>query len=62
VEKRFKAGGINHVDLLLAEIAFQQTYIARIMAQSQRFADSAALFQSLGGGWWNHEEEQDEDA
>jgi outer membrane protein TolC len=24
-----------------------------IAAQAQRYADTAALFQALGGGWWN---------
>ena len=25
----------------------------RVQAQAARFADTAALFQALGGGWWN---------
>jgi hypothetical protein len=24
-----------------------------VQAQAARFADTAALFQALGGGWWN---------
>jgi outer membrane protein TolC len=24
-----------------------------VQAQANRFADTAALFQALGGGWWN---------
>jgi outer membrane protein TolC len=27
--------------------------IALVQAQANRFADTAALFQALGGGWWN---------
>jgi hypothetical protein len=24
-----------------------------VKARAQRYADTAALFQALGGGWWN---------
>jgi hypothetical protein len=24
-----------------------------VQTQASRFADTAALFQALGGGWWN---------
>jgi outer membrane protein TolC len=27
--------------------------ITLIQAQANRYADTAALFQALGGGWWN---------
>jgi hypothetical protein len=27
--------------------------IQRVQAQAQRISDTAALFQALGGGWWN---------
>jgi outer membrane protein TolC len=27
--------------------------IAVVQAQANRYADTAALFQALGGGWWN---------
>jgi len=27
--------------------------INRVQAQAGRYADTAALFQALGGGWWN---------
>lgn len=36
-----------------AQQAYLQAAIARIQAQANRFADTAALFQALGGGWWN---------
>jgi len=31
--------------------------VSRIKAQATRFTDTAALFQSLGGGWWNRVDE-----
>jgi NodT family efflux transporter outer membrane factor (OMF) lipoprotein len=50
---QFQAGGITYLSLLTAEQAFQQSHIALAQAQAARFADTAALFQALGGGWWN---------
>ncbi|HEV3099095.1 MAG TPA: efflux transporter outer membrane subunit [Chthoniobacterales bacterium] len=39
--------------LLNAEQTYQQATINRIQAQANRYADTAVLFHSLGGGWWN---------
>ena len=36
-----------------ADSALEQARIALVQAEADRFADSAALFQALGGGWWN---------
>ena len=33
--------------------AQQQALLNLVQAQSNRYADTAALFQALGGGWWN---------
>ena len=33
--------------------AYHQAELGRIQAEADRLADSAALFQALGGGWWN---------
>jgi NodT family efflux transporter outer membrane factor (OMF) lipoprotein len=38
---------------LSAQIAYQQAVLTLIQAQSTRFGDTAALYQALGGGWWN---------
>jgi NodT family efflux transporter outer membrane factor (OMF) lipoprotein len=47
-------GGYNgYLALLSAEQAFQQARINLVQAQANRFADTAALFQALGGGWWH---------
>lgn len=46
-------GDTSYLSLLNAEQAYQQTRIALIQAKASRFMDSAALFQALGGGWWN---------
>jgi len=38
---------------LTCEQACQQAELAVIQAQATRCADTVALFQALGGGWWN---------
>jgi NodT family efflux transporter outer membrane factor (OMF) lipoprotein len=53
--ERYKAGSISPLDLLVVERSYQQARIAQLQAQAARYADSAALFQSLGGGWWNRQ-------
>jgi NodT family efflux transporter outer membrane factor (OMF) lipoprotein len=51
--KQFQAGYVNYLAPLSAEQAYQQAVINLVQAQANRFADTAALFQALGGGWWN---------
>jgi NodT family efflux transporter outer membrane factor (OMF) lipoprotein len=46
-------GYFNYLALLSAQQAYQQTLVTRVQAQASRFADTGALFQALGGGWWN---------
>jgi NodT family efflux transporter outer membrane factor (OMF) lipoprotein len=55
-ERQLKDGYANYLALLNAEQAYQQARIALIQAQSNRYADTAALFQALGGGWWHSTE------
>jgi NodT family efflux transporter outer membrane factor (OMF) lipoprotein len=55
-EKQFAVGAVNYLALLNAERQYQQARIGLIQAQAQRFSDTAALFQALGGGWWNNME------
>jgi outer membrane protein TolC len=51
--KQLESGYANYLALLSAEQAYQQALINLVQTQSNRYADTAALFQSLGGGWWN---------
>ncbi|HWY64987.1 MAG TPA: efflux transporter outer membrane subunit [Rhizomicrobium sp.] len=46
-------GQTSRLALLAAQVAYLQTRMASITAHTNRLADSAALFQALGGGWWN---------
>ena len=61
-ERQWKGGYANYLSLLSAQQAYQQARINLIVAQANRFADTAALFQALGGGWWHRAElNQDQD-
>jgi NodT family efflux transporter outer membrane factor (OMF) lipoprotein len=46
-------GDIGESVLLSAQQTAQQAQIALSTAQVGRYADTVALFQALGGGWWN---------
>ncbi len=50
-------GTISLVAVLNAEQSLQQAELSLVQAQANRYADTAALFQALGGGWWNRTEE-----
>lgn len=52
-QKQFLLGGVSYIDVLNAQRQYEQTLINRIQAQAARFNDTVALFQALGGGWWN---------
>lgn len=48
---QYSAGGVSQFGLLDTQRQVLQTALDRTRAQADRFADTAALFQSLGGGW-----------
>jgi len=54
--EQFRAGAVPYVTLLTAQQTYQQAEIGLVQAQAARFADTAALFQALGGGWWNRKD------
>jgi len=51
-----EVGYVNYLILLNAETTYQQALQTRVQAQAARFSDTVALFQALGGGWWNRKE------
>jgi NodT family efflux transporter outer membrane factor (OMF) lipoprotein len=56
VQSQFKSGAASYVQVLAAQQSYQTAAVALVKARAQRFADTAALFQALGGGWWNRDE------
>lgn len=51
--KQYKLGYVSYQIVVIAEQSHQQSLINLIQAQTNRFGDAAALYQALGGGWWN---------
>ena len=51
--EQLKVGGANYLALLNAQRQYNLAKAALVQAQAARYADTAALFQALGGGWWN---------
>ena len=54
--RQMEVGYVNYLALLSAETAYNQALLTRVQAQATRYGDSIALFQALGGGWWNRKE------
>jgi NodT family efflux transporter outer membrane factor (OMF) lipoprotein len=55
-QRQWKNGYAGYLAVLSAEQTYQQAEINLVQAQSNRYADTAALFQALGGGWWHRAE------
>ncbi len=51
--KQYEAGSVDFQTLLVAQQNEQFAIINLVQAQTNRLGDTAALFQALGGGWWN---------
>lgn len=51
--QRAQAGYTDYLTDLAAEMSYSQAVINLAQAQATRFGDTAALYQALGGGWWN---------
>jgi NodT family efflux transporter outer membrane factor (OMF) lipoprotein len=51
--RQAELGQIAGLQVLNAEQALSAAELALVQARAARFADTAALFQALGGGWWN---------
>lgn len=56
VRKQVDQGQISVPLLLAAQQAYLQTSLARLDAQAAQLANAVALFQALGGGWWNRDD------
>jgi len=53
VSRQVEQGQVSLPVLLAAQQAYLQTSLALVQARAARLADMVALFQALGGGWWN---------
>jgi NodT family efflux transporter outer membrane factor (OMF) lipoprotein len=57
VQRQRDFGTISLIAVLNAEQTYRQAELSLVQAQANRYADTAGLFQSLGGGWWNRTQE-----
>jgi NodT family efflux transporter outer membrane factor (OMF) lipoprotein len=55
-EAQYKIGGTSYLQVLSAQQSYQNAVVGLVKARAQRFSDTAALFQALGGGWWNRKD------
>ena len=53
---QYKDGYAAYLAVLNADQAYQQARLSLVQAEADRFTDTAALFQALGGGWWHRPE------
>jgi outer membrane protein TolC len=51
VEQQLNAGQVNQLAVLNAQQTYLNAVVARVQAEANRRADTAALFMALGGGW-----------
>jgi NodT family efflux transporter outer membrane factor (OMF) lipoprotein len=51
--EKLRSGEASYLSVLSAQQTWQMARIASIQARAARLADTAALFQAVGGGWWN---------
>jgi NodT family efflux transporter outer membrane factor (OMF) lipoprotein len=51
--ERMQDGYTDYLAELAAGTAYSQAVLNLVQAQAARFGDTAALYQALGGGWWN---------
>jgi NodT family efflux transporter outer membrane factor (OMF) lipoprotein len=55
-QRQLQTGYVSYLSLVTAESSYQQAVLNLVQAQANRYADTAALFLALGGGWWNRPE------
>jgi NodT family efflux transporter outer membrane factor (OMF) lipoprotein len=55
-QQQMQTGNANVLLLLTAQQTYLQSTIAVVQARAARLSDTAALYQALGGGWWNRDQ------
>ncbi len=60
VRRQLELGQVAYLALLNAQQTYQQARLSLVQAEANRLADTAALFQALGGGWWNRADVADD--
>jgi NodT family efflux transporter outer membrane factor (OMF) lipoprotein len=58
IRKQYERGAVGSIVLLTAQQSYQQARIAYVRAAASRYTDTVSLFQALGGGWWNRDDQR----
>ena len=53
IQNQYRLGGTSYLSLLNAQQQYENTRLPTIQAKALRYNDTVALYQALGGGWWN---------
>lgn len=53
VREQLKLGQVSSLQVLNTQQAYFQALLGVVQAKASRYADTVALYQALGGGWWN---------
>jgi outer membrane protein TolC len=48
-KRQYELGAVSYLSLLAAQQTYQQAVVGRAQARTNRYVDTAALFQALGG-------------
>jgi len=56
IQKQYDIGSVDYVALLNAQQTYQTARLGMVRAVAARYTDTVALFQALGGGWWNRKD------
>ncbi len=59
-QEQYKTGAVDYPTVSNAQQTYQNAVIARVKAQATRYTDTVALYQALGGGWWNRVDQTDQ--
>ncbi|WP_392538044.1 efflux transporter outer membrane subunit [Legionella sp. 227] len=55
IKTQYQLGRVTQLAVLKAKAEYLKSHLNVIQAEAARYNDTAALFQSLGGGWWNRD-------
>ncbi len=61
-QQQYRLGAVSYLSLLDSQRQYQQAVVNLVQAQAARYADTAALFQAVGGGWWHDQSKQTQQA
>jgi len=55
-QAQYQLGGQPFTAVLSAQTTYQNAVLAQAKARATRLADTAALYQAVGGGWWHRQD------